>query len=262
MSGDIRSGTQSLERAFGLLKLVAASGPRGLRLTDLIAATGMQRPTVARMVLSLTRLELLARVEGTSYYILGDYCRELGAAFAMPSDLRAICSPVLEAVSKDTGNSTFLFVPAEADTLCVARCIGSYPIQVLSIKIGHRQPIGVGAGGVAMLSALSGEDSERILRGNERRLKNYGDLGASTVRAILRAAKLRGYALMGHYSVPGVVGIGVPLRNAKGEMVGAITSASISSRMSRAVSQQAAECVMHHLKSVQARLDVLPAALA
>lgn len=261
MSSTLRSGTQSLERSFALLKLVAAAGPRGLRLADLIAMTGIQRPTVARMVLALTRLQLLARIEGSSYYVLGDYCRELVAAFAMPSDLRAICEPVLAAIAEDTGNSAFLFVPTETDTLCVARRIGTYPIQVLAIRIGHRQPIGVGAGGVAMLSTLPAKDAERILSANERRLTNYGDLTISTVRAVLRAAKQRGYALMGHYSVPGVVGIGVPVCNAKGELIGAITSASISNRMSRTASQEAAECVMQHLKSVQLRLNTLPPAL-
>lgn len=253
------SGTQSLERSFGLLKLVASAGPRGLRLADLIELTEMQRPTVARMVGALTRLQLLARVEGSPYYVLGDYCRELVAAYSMPSDLRSVCDSVLTAVSEETHNSAFLFVPAELDTLCVARRIGSYPIQVLSIKLGHRQPIGVGAGGMAMLSRLPAPDCDRILKSNEKRLASYGDLTVSTVRAVLRATRQRGYALMGHYSVPGVVGIGVPLCNAKGEVIGAITSASISSRMSREASQQAAECVIRHVEAVQARLDTLPA---
>jgi DNA-binding IclR family transcriptional regulator len=40
------------------------------------------------------------------------------------------------------------------DTLCVDRRIGSYPIQVLSIEVGARRPLGVSSAGVAILAAM------------------------------------------------------------------------------------------------------------
>jgi DNA-binding IclR family transcriptional regulator len=254
---DLRAGTQSLDRAIGLLKLVASAGASGLRLVDLVRMSSLQRPTVSRMANALVRQGLLARLRGSSHYILGEYCGELNAGLGSPSDLRAVCDSVLRGISEQTGNSSFLFVPAELDTLCVSRRMGSYPIQVLAIRVGHRQPIGVGAGGVAMLSVLPLDERERIIRANETRLSGYGNLSVPILRTILRSTWERGYALIGHYSVPGVIGVGIPLRNGKAEVIGAITTASIDSRMTRSATNFAVQCAQQHLKKVQHRLNLV-----
>lgn len=256
-ANDQRTGTQSLDRAIGLFKLIVSAGESGLRLADLIQMTGMQRPTASRMVNALVAQGLLARRHNTNQYILGEYCRELVASLSLPSDLRVVCDPVLKAISEETGNSSFLFVPADCDTLCVSRQIGNYPIQVLAIRVGHRQPIGVGAGGVAMLSALPHVECERIIKSNELRLSGYGNLNTSILRAMLRSTRERGYALMGHYSVPGVIGVGIPLLNGKGEVIGAITTASVDSRMTRSAANCAVTCARRELEKVQARLNHL-----
>jgi DNA-binding IclR family transcriptional regulator len=250
-------GTQTLERSVGLVKLVAAHGHGGLRMADLVELSGLERPTVHRMVQALIELELLRRPTGSKRYVLGEYCRELAAAVADRSDLRAICEPVLEGISAETGNSTFLIIRMGLDSLCVARAIGSYPIQVLAVKIGNRQPLGVGAGGLAMLAMMPVADQEEIIRANSPRLSGYGTLTASTLRAILRATQKRGHAVIGHYSVPGVIGIGVALRNSSGAVLGAITTASVESRMARVDQQNAVHCVERHVLLVQDQLDAL-----
>jgi DNA-binding IclR family transcriptional regulator len=250
-------GTQSLERSVALLKHVAASGHGGMRLADLVELSGVERPTAHRMVKALVELQLLAQSPGSKRYVLGDYCRELAAAFADRSDLRAICEPVLKAISEETGNSAFLLVRAGLDSLCVARSIGSYSIQVLAVKIGNRQPLGVGAGGLAILATLPRGEQTSIIEANAPRLGRYGSLSAATLRAIVSATQRRGYAAIGHYSIPGVIGIGVALRNAKSEAVGAITTASVDSRMTRADQLNAVRCIERHVSGIQARVDAL-----
>lgn len=250
-------GTQTLERSVALLKLVATYGHGGLRMADLVELSGLERPTVHRMVQALMKLELLRRPLGSKRYVLGEYCRELAAAFADRSDLRAICEPVLKGISSETGNSSFLFVRMGLDSLCVARSIGTYPIQVLSVKIGNRQPLGVGAGGLAMLATMSAAEQEEIISANTPRLSGYGTLNASTLRAISRATQRRGHAVIGHYNVPGVIGIGVALRNSSGSILGAITTASVESRMTRADQQHAVLCVERDVLLVQDQLDAL-----
>src|SRR3546814_2162317 len=68
--------------------------------------------------------------------------------------------PVLKRISTITGNSSFLVRRDDAISLCVHRELGSYPIQVLTVTIGHRQPLGVGAAGLALLSRSEEHTSE------------------------------------------------------------------------------------------------------
>lgn len=250
-------GTQSLDRAIGLLKHVVVHGQHGLRMVDLVDASGMERPTAHRIVQALMRNGLLSRLEGSKRYVLGEYCRELAAAVADRSDLRSICEPVLQGISEETGNSAFLIVRMGLDSLCVARSIGSYPIQVLAVKVGNRQPLGVGAGGLAILATLPKAERDECIKQNAARLSRYGALTVSTLQALTNATQKRGHAVIGHYSVPGVIGIGVALRNSSGAVLGAITTASVDSRMSRSEQEQAVSCVERHVQSVQLKLDTL-----
>jgi DNA-binding IclR family transcriptional regulator len=209
------------------------------------------------MVQGLVKLGLLMQPAGSKRYLLGDYCRELAAAFADRSDLRAVCEPVLKAVSNETGNSAFLVVRQGLDSLCVARSIGGYPIQVLAVKVGNRQPLGVGAGGLAILATLPRVEQIECIKANNERLAGYGTMNASTLMAITKATQRRGHAVIGHYSVPGVIGIGVALRNSNLEVVGAITTASIDTRMNPSEQYAAVRCVERHVAQIQTRLDAL-----
>ena len=252
-----RGGTQSIDRTFGVLKHVIANGFHGLTVAELVALSGLERPTVHRIVQALERQGMLKRPTGSKRYVLGDYCRQMAAAFADRADVRTVCEPVLRGVSEETGNSAFLIGRMGFESICLARAIGSYPVQVLTVNVGSRQPLGTGAGGLAILSTLSPAEQNECIRANAKRLGSYGSLTESTLRALIRATQRCGHAIIGHYSVPGVIGIGMAMRNATGTVMGAITTASIDSRMSRNDQQVAALSIAKHIERVQSSLDIL-----
>jgi len=257
MSSTDSRGTQSIDRTVGVLKLVVAKGSAGLTVADLVALSGLERPTVHRHVQALERQGLLKRPAGSKRYVLGDYCRQMVAAFVDRADLRTVCEPVLKGVSEEKGNSAFLIGRIGFESICLARVIGSYPVQVLVVNVGTRNPLGIGAGGLAILSTLPQAEQNECIRANAKRLSVYGALTESTLRALVRATQRRGHAIIGHYSVPGVIGIGVAMRNASGNVLGAITTASIDSRMSRDDQQVAAISIAKHIARVQPSLDLL-----
>ena len=257
MSSTGTRGTQSIDRTFGVLKDVVAHGSHGLTVAEVVALSGLERPTVHRIVQALERQGLLKRPSGSKRYVLGDYCRELAAAFADRSDLRSVCEPVLRAISDETANSAFLIGRVGFESICLARAIGSYPVQVLTVNVGARRPLGTGAGGLAILATLTVAEQNECIRANAKRLGGYGGLSESTLRAIIRATQRRGHAVIGHYSAPGVIGIGMALRNATGSVLGAITTASIDSRMGTNEQHASAMCMTKHIQRVQASLDIL-----
>jgi DNA-binding IclR family transcriptional regulator len=77
-----RTGTQSLDRAVRLLREIAAHAKSGVRLTDLIAATGLSKGTVRRLLAAMIREELLEQDPQTRRYFLGHEIFKLGTIAA------------------------------------------------------------------------------------------------------------------------------------------------------------------------------------
>ena len=72
------SFTQSIDRAVALLSLVGGAGADGARLTDLVAASGLVKPTVRRILLALVRAGLVDQDEETRRYQVGPELYVLG----------------------------------------------------------------------------------------------------------------------------------------------------------------------------------------
>lgn len=224
-------GTQSIARAVRTLKLLAQSAPRGLRLIDLADELRLARPTAHRLIKVLIAEGLLVRDPRSRRYTLGPLVFELGLASAHQFNLRAICAPVLERLAVETGDTSFLFVRSGSDAVCLSRVQGAFPIQTPVVPIGSRQPLGVNAGGLALLSCLPADDVERILAEIGPRLHRYGSLDVQELRKLCAEAQSAGHALIAGRAVPGVSALGLPIRNPKGNAVAAITVATTQARM-------------------------------
>lgn len=85
-------GTQSLERAIGLLRAVAARAPEGARLADLVVACGLPKPTTRRLLAALAREGLIEQDEASRRYHLGpglDALGRIAAARRRPEPVEA-----------------------------------------------------------------------------------------------------------------------------------------------------------------------------
>ncbi len=225
------TGTQTLARGLELLKLVAAHHPVGTRLTDLARLSGLERPTAHRLVRCLVREGLLSQQESGKRYVLGQYCAQLAEAARNERPIQDAYAGLLEDIAQTTGDATFLVVQSGFDTLCIGRAVGTYVIQALAVSVGHRQPIGVGAGGLAMLAEMPARDADALIRANQGRLPYYRDLTMTKLRGMVEQARVDGYAVIGNYAVAGVVGVGVALRDSDDNIIGGLSVASIQARM-------------------------------
>ena len=146
-----RQGGQAIRRALAVLRTLAVGGERGVPLAEIVQATSLARPTVHRIVHVLIEEGIVERSERTGNYVVGRQVPELALARPSRSPLLIAAEPHLAAASAQLGDTLFLTVRTGLDTLCVARRIGGYPIQVLSIEVGVRRPLGVSSAGVAIL---------------------------------------------------------------------------------------------------------------
>src|SRR5574342_23026 len=108
VNGNRLTGTQSIERALTLLREIAAHNRGGSRLLDLSTRTGLQRPTVHRMLKCLVAEGMVQQDADSHRYYLGSMVFELGLTAAPRFNLREICHPALARIADATGETVFL----------------------------------------------------------------------------------------------------------------------------------------------------------
>mgnify|MGYP003134136155 CR=1 FL=1 len=72
------SGSQAVDRALALLQITGRGAGRGVALSELIAASGLGKPTVRRLMLALIRRGLVEQDSATRLYFLGEESYVLG----------------------------------------------------------------------------------------------------------------------------------------------------------------------------------------
>lgn len=150
---------RTLRRGLLLLDRLQRAGDAGLRVVELCRASGLQRATVHRLLATLLDTGHVQR-SGRFHYVAA-VRREPQGAGAL--DLARRIAPVLARVSKACGDAAFAVVREGHSSWCIARHVGTYPVQILSVQVGARQPLGVGAAGLALLAALSDDEAQAAI---------------------------------------------------------------------------------------------------
>ena len=164
--GASEGGAQSIDRAATLLLLVGRAGVSGARLADLVAQSELSKPTVRRMLLALVRSGLLDQDETTRTYYIGPEIYALGTLVGTRFGIHGAALRSLVRLSQQSGDTAFLSVPRDVYSICLHREDGSYPIRVQALQAGDRHPLGVGAGSLAMLAAMTDAEIETIIAAN------------------------------------------------------------------------------------------------
>jgi len=246
-------GSRTLRRGLQLLDAVLDGGRDGLRVVDLCRAAGLERATVYRLLTTLMEGGYLAP-RGRFRYVVGPRL----ATLAQPTgihDVAARLQPVLARVSAACGDAAFAVVREGPLSHCVARQVGTHPVQMLVIQVGTRQPLGVGAAGLALLAALPDEEVQSIVAANAPALAHYGGMTPERMRILVKATRERGWSVIGNHATQGVLAAGMAVRNADGAPVAGISVASTLARMPRQRQQLIA------LWMREALAELLPAGL-
>lgn len=198
---------------------------------DLCLATGLERPTVYRLLATLLEGGYVVR-QGRFRYTVGPRLTALARPTGSPA-LAERLRPVLARVSASCGDAAFAIVREGAQSHCIARHLGTHPVQVLVIQVGTRQPLGVGAAGLALLAALSDEDVRATIDANAPVLGQYGGMTPERMNVLVRSTRERGWSVVGNHAIQQVLAVGMAVRNTKGIPVAAISVASTEGRMPR-----------------------------
>jgi DNA-binding IclR family transcriptional regulator len=240
-----------VQRAAMLLRIIASHNRVGLRVVDLCRLTGLSRPTAHRLLQCLARERLIARSGRTRNFHLGSLLYELGVTAAPTIRLEDVCRPHLRALAEATGDMAFLTLRSGLDAVCIDRQEGDFPIRTYTLEIGTRRPLGIGAGSLAILSALSQEEIGEAVELNRGRLGAYNDLTAKKLTRLVKQTQALGFAVHDG-SVSGARAIGLALRDPNGVPFAGISVSAITSRMQEARWPEIVQLMRKHAKVMEA----------
>lgn len=226
-----RAGTQSIERAAQLLRLVGAHQRDGLRLVQLAELAGLDVSTTHRILKCLVEQGLLELRQPDRAYALGMASLELGLAAMQQSPLLERAIPAMKEIARQTGDTVYLVARSGDQAVCLHREEGSFPIKALMLDVGGRRVLGAGAGGLHLLSILDDREVEAIYARNAEAFMQFRGLSLESVREMVADARQCGYGVSRDRLTEGVSGVGVAIPVAGGTPYAAISVAAISTRL-------------------------------
>jgi hypothetical protein len=146
-------GAQVVSRIAGLLRLVGR-GADGMPLSALVNESGLTRPTVHRLLSSLASEGLLDHDPGSGNWVLGPEIFLMGSVASARFPLEDVARPSLRRLAEATGESAFFSIRRGAETVCLLREEGSFPVRSFVLHEGVRFPLGVASAGTAIMAFL------------------------------------------------------------------------------------------------------------
>ena len=224
-------GSQTVDRALSLVQLVAVGSGHGLRLTELAAASGLDRATTYRLLVSLANRGFLDQDSATKRYRLGLEFFALAATASNQIDLGAVARSVLHRLAVESGDTAMFCVRSGQSLFCVDVETGDFPVKVLPMDIGSHRPLGAGSAGIAILAGMQAYEVEAVLKRAAARLAEVPNQDPDAIRRAVEECRTRGYALAAEDAAGRIMGMSVVITSRPGRPLGALTLAGIPERL-------------------------------
>lgn len=223
------TGAQSASKVLSLLRQVGIHHPQGIRLTQLIEATGQDRSTAHRLLACLIEEGFVERAHPTKLYRLGLEAMQLGLVSAGMAPVVERFRPVMQRVARQTGDTVFLIVRSGDHSLCLHREEGTYPVKAFVIEPGSRRLLGVSSVGLGILARLDDAEVADIYGRHASEYLSWG-VTLDKLGGFLREARKTGFVEMRDLKTEETAGVGCAFRLSSNSFAG-ISIAAINSRM-------------------------------
>ena len=168
-------------------------------LKQIIDQTLLTRNRVMRLTGTMEARGYLLRSPITGSYSLGPKLMSLGREYERQSNLSTLSQPMLQELAKATGESASIHIFDELDRVVLAREESGNDLR-LSMPVGRRNPINLGASGKIFLAFCSEEMRDKVLK------SIFRGMSSSENGVVLSelAVELNRIKLKGHVYCPGV----------------------------------------------------------
>jgi DNA-binding IclR family transcriptional regulator len=246
-----RVGVQSLGRAFAILEEVARHR-EGIGLAELSKLVGLHNSTTFHLAKTMVSLGYLRQEKDSKRYRVGRPLFALAASALDEIEMVNVATPVLEDLSRETGESGHFAVRMGDAVVVIARTSGPGAFQ-LTDRVGVVRPAHCTALGKIILASLRPDQLQRFLERVD--MKPSTGKSITSVAALLREiAEIRrtGIAFDDGEFNPEVRCIAVPVMDFTGQIIGAVGISGPVWRMSN-------QAIQAHAKTVRMAANRLSA---
>jgi DNA-binding IclR family transcriptional regulator len=174
-------GVQSIGRAFAILEEIARNRD-GIGLAELSKRVGLHNSTAFHLIRTMVSLGYIRQMKETKRYRIGRPLFALAASALDEIEMVSLATPLLEELSRQTGETSHFAVRMGDAVMIIARTSGPGAFQ-LADRVGVVRPAHNTALGKVILAALRPEQLEHYLA--------RGELKAFTPKSITEPDRLR-----------------------------------------------------------------------
>lgn len=212
----------TLQKTIAILNSFSPDKPE-LTASGIAGNLKMPRPTVYRILSTLTRAGLLEKKPDKGTYVIGRNLYTMGSLYLNTTDLYHAAEPVIQAINDITGEVTNVAILDDKGyTTMVLREESKHPLRHV-VHVGSSAPAYARASGKALLSALTDEEIDRLYP--EEKLEKMTSKTVATKTELKREmeqARKDGYASNSEQAFEGIEAVASVIHNARGNVVAAV----------------------------------------
>lgn len=231
------NGDGTVGKALEVLDQVADLG-RPVRFAELLADSAFPKPTLYRLLQTLTSQGMLAYDPDRQTYAPGARLVRLAHAAWSQSSLAQVASPHLQKLSELTGETVHLAQLDSAQVLYLDKRNATKPVEMYSQagKIGPAYCTGVGK---AMMAFLPEDEATRVIGQQSFHVFTAHTLAdAKALREELTDIRANGYGFDREEHEPGIICVAMPILTEGGRVLGALSVTSTTQRTNLAGLEQ------------------------
>ncbi|OGV49481.1 MAG: hypothetical protein A2X49_00875 [Lentisphaerae bacterium GWF2_52_8] len=244
----------ALARGLKILEFLA-SKPEGCTIAELVSVLKLPKPSVFRMLLTLTEGGYLVRAEELSKYRLSRKMLSLGYAAVDSQGLLEKSIDILRKLRDLSGETASLSVLSGNEGIMLEQAPSSHAVKVI-VQIGHRFPLHTAAPGKALLAFLPCDERDKIIDSLE-----YRRFTATTITSKeaflkeLKGVRESGVAFDRGEELDDLRCVAAPILDYYGYPVAALCASGPSSRIKERELVRFSGIVLKHAKMISERFS-------
>jgi DNA-binding IclR family transcriptional regulator len=233
---DSADANRTVARLMAIVEALANASDEGLRLTEVMRATTLNKTTAHRMLAGLTTYGLADQNPETGRFFVGMRLVSLAEVAKRRFRLTPLVESMLTRLSQQTQDTITVIARVGDEAMCLDCREGAFPIKVLTLSAGDRRPLGIGAGSLALLAFLPDAEIARIMMQCAASRAAF-PFDAVQLSQMIAAARRQGYAyndvhlFKGMDTITDMAAVGIPILSSDGIPVAALHLTAITQRL-------------------------------
>lgn len=202
-------------------------------LADVAGATGLDKGTTRRLLVTLMNCGFVAQDPVTQRYGLGRAVRTLAASVVEDFDLRSVAVPVLAEIAAETHVTTFLSIYQNRSAICLERLHDMKGMEVRWWAVGGMLPLNCGGAPKLLLAYQPEEEIDAALAGPLEKMTPVSITDPEVLRAELAGIRRRGWVFAVDDVTLGLSALAVPVLDRAGRIICALSMGGLNPQMAR-----------------------------